>query len=82
MPADKKDIDWKGAPPPPENAHGKYSPYPFKSWDVGDTEAFPVDEYTQIRNAVANLNRDKSWRFRYAKQEERGRMRVRVWRVE
>ena len=76
------DIDWKGTPPPSETAHGNFSPYPFKSWDIGDTEAFPIDELQQIRNAVANLNRTKIRRFRYAKVEERGRQRVRVWRVQ
>ncbi len=78
--SEEKKIDWKGAPPPPEN-RGQFSPYPFKNWDAGDTEAFPEDEYQQIRNTVGNLNRDKKWRFRYAKVEERGRQRVRVWRV-
>ncbi len=78
--SEEKEIDWKGAPPPPEK-RGQFSPYPFKDWDTGDTEAFPEDEYQQIRNTVGNLNRDKKWRFRYAKVEERGRQRVRVWRV-
>lgn len=77
--SDKKEIDWKGAPPPP--THGRYSPYPFRNWKVGDTEAFPIDEHDQIRNAVGNLNRNKKRRFRYATVEERGRQRIRVWRV-
>ena len=79
--SEEKEIDWKGAPPPPDT-RGNYSPYPFRSWDVGDTEAFPIDEYLQIRNTIGNLNRDKQWRFRYAKVKERSRERVRVWRVE
>lgn len=79
--SDKENIDWKGKPPPPDS-RGKYSPYPFRSWDIGDTEAFPVDEYDAIRNAIGNLNRNKEWRFRYATVEERGRQRIRVWRVE
>ncbi len=79
--SDKKEINWKGKPPPPDS-RGKYSPYPFRSWDVGDTEAFPIDEWDAVRNAVGNLNRNKKWRFRYATVEERGRQRVRVWRVE
>lgn len=79
--SEAKEIDWKGAPPPPEDQRGKFSPYPFRDWKVGDTEAFPEDEHKQIRNAIGNLNRGKKWRFRYAKVEERGRQRVRVWRV-
>lgn len=79
--SDKEEIDWKGAPPPPDT-RGNYSPYPFRNWDIGDTEAFPIDEYQQIRNTIGNLNRDKAWRFRYAKVKERGRERIRVWRVE
>lgn len=79
--SEEKEIDWKGAPPPPDGRRGKFSPYLFRDWKVGDTEAFPVDEHKQIRSAIGNLNRDKKWRFRYAKVEERGRHRVRVWRV-
>lgn len=78
--SDKEEINWKGKPPPPDG-RGTYSPYPFKTWKVGDTEAFPEDEHQQIRNTVGNLNRDKKWRFRYARVEERNRWRIRVWRV-
>lgn len=79
-------VEWNGPPPPENSGPGKFSPYPFKNWKVGDTESFPADEYKQIRAAVGNLNRkDKKtkrskWHFRYAKVTEEGAERVRVWR--
>lgn len=75
----KKDTQRKG-PTPKRQGRGQPSPYPFKSWDVGDTTRFPIGDYQKIRHAVGNLNRDKNWHFIYEKTRELGREYVRVWR--
>lgn len=69
--------------PPSESNRGHY---PFKSWALDHTERYSPGEYDTIRTAVANLNRNKSMRFRYARvteKNDRGRDTeyVRVWRV-
>ena len=79
--AKKDETEWNG-PPPPDVQRGQRSPYPFKTWEVGDTERYPLSEYKKIRNAVDNLNRPKQGRWRYAQVEEDGAKWVRVWRVE
>lgn len=70
-------------PPPSESNRGHY---PFKSWALNQTERYAAKEYDKIRTAIANLNRNKSMRFRYLRVTEKNERNkdteyVRVWRV-
>jgi len=70
------EIDWSKVPPPPPIRH-----WPFKNWQIGQTEFFPEDGRNTTGAAQCWASRTKK-KFRTKKTMENGVMGTRVWRVE